>query len=1058
MSSANSIEIPQLNPTSTIPSEGLDAPSDSVNGKGNENVVSPSCQYCGRIFGTMRGLNQHTRCCKGKPLGQPENAMEPATSSIITSISSSQSGIDSPSESSRIVESIDETVNVSGIWGCHDYPCLYSLANEMYDNVVFWRKNLFKLPSGSAGKDYIRECTRLINLWNGNVLPMADVALKLLMVMPALLLQKPSRKSNAKQHTEYLRKRLELWNSGNFRDLITEGKTIQKQLDQQKPKSKTPEQVAKTFAKLMLEGKVNAALRLLDTQESVGVAPLTEEVVSKLKDLHPEAKPSSTETLMEGEVPWFDPVVFTDIDEESIAKAAMKTKGAAGPSGLDAEGWRRILISKNYGSAGKDLRKAIAKMTQMLCMREVELVNPNTTNIEAYVACRLIPLEKKPSGIRPIGIGEVLRRIIGKAVIAEIKPDLAQSAGCLQLCAGQQLGCEAAAHAMSEIFQEEETDAVLLIDASNAFNSLNRDAMLHNIRYLCPPLSMYVNNCYKVPSRLLVMGGVEISSADGTTQGDPSAMPSYAIGILPFLALIKPENEPEKMKHVAYADDLGGGSKLEKIRSWWQKTVDFGPAIGYYPKPEKSWLIVKPHQLTDAEKMFEGTGVNITTVGHKYLGGYVGSGEGTTEYKDSLVKEWLAQLDVLVSIAKIEPQAAYSAFVSGFKHKMTYFIRTIPNMALSLKPLDAKIDQELIPAITEGHHCSRVERLLLSLPVKMGGLGLPIFSESCELEFKNSKRATSQLTEKIMNQIHEYNLNRAKQKEIELVIEKERKERHEKVLKYVRNTMQKDELRANDLAQLKGASAWLNALPLKEEGYSLSKREFYDALQLRYRWGLNRLPTNCVCSKRFDVDHAMQCTNGGFIHKRHDKIRNTIAKLLDEVCHDVRIEPPLQPLSGEVLPPTANTDDEARLDVSARDFWFDGGLAFFDVRVFNPFAKTHLNTKLETVFNQNERQKKSHYNQRVITVEHGSFSPIVLSAYGGFGKETDRFITKLTNKLSEKKEIPNSVMANYIRTKLSFELVRSQVLCVRGSRKLWSSKIDVREAEVVDCAGVIRDR
>ena len=107
----------------------------------------------------------------------------------------------------------------------------------------------------------------------------------------------------------------------------------------------------------------------------------------------------------------------------------------------------------------------------------------------------------------------------------------------------------------------------------------------------------------------------------------------------------------------------------------------------------------------------------------------------------------------------------------------------------------------------------------------MGGLGLPIFSEICEHEYKNSKRATSQLTEKIMNQIHEYNLNRATQKEIELIIEKERKERHEKVLKYVRNSMQKEEVRANDIAQLKGASAWLNALPLKEEGYSLSKRE-----------------------------------------------------------------------------------------------------------------------------------------------------------------------------------------------------------------------------------------
>ena len=100
-------------------------------------------------------------------------------------------------------------------------------------------------------------------------------------------------------------------------------------------------------------------------------------------------------------------------------------------------------------------------------------------------------------------------------------------------------------------------------------------------------------------------------------------------------------------------------------------------------------------------------------------------------------------------------------------------------MALSLKPLDTKIDQEFIPAITEGHCCSHVERLLLSLPVKMGGLGLPIFTDICDLEYENSRRATSQLTKKIMNQIHEYKLNRAIQMKIESVIEGERKDRHE---------------------------------------------------------------------------------------------------------------------------------------------------------------------------------------------------------------------------------------------------------------------------------------
>ena len=73
-------------------------------------------------------------------------------------------------------------------------------------------------------------------------------------------------------------------------------------------------------------------------------------------------------------------------------------------------------------------------MTQLLCKTEITLEDSNETNLEAYIACRLIPMNKKPPGVRPIGIGRVLRRIIGKAVIQEIKPDLMESAGSIQLC------------------------------------------------------------------------------------------------------------------------------------------------------------------------------------------------------------------------------------------------------------------------------------------------------------------------------------------------------------------------------------------------------------------------------------------------------------------------------------------------------------------------------------------------------------------------------------------------------------------------------------------------
>lgn len=202
----------------------------------------------------------------------------------------------------------------------------------------------------------------------------------------------------------------------------------------------------------------------------------------------------------------------------------------------------------------------------------------------------------------------------------------------------------------------------------------------------------------------------------------------------------------------------------------------------------------------------------------------------------------------------------------------------------------------------------------------------------------------------------------------------------------------------------------------------------------------------------------MQCINGGFVHKRHDRVRDMFAKLLNEVAYDVRVEPPLEPLSGESLPSAASTDVEARLDVAARGFWQDGAMAYFDVRVFNPFAKTHLKNNLDVAFETNEKQKKTKYNQRVIEIEHGSFTPLVISAYGGVSRETERFMSRLITKIAEKKDVPMSTIANYVRTKLSFILVRSQVLCIRGSRKLWRHNMDIQEAEVVQCVGRIREQ
>ena len=186
-------------------------------------------------------------------------------------------------------------------------------------------------------------------------------------------------------------------------------------------------------------------------------------------------------------------------------------------------------------------------------------------------------------------------------------------------------------------------------------------------------------------------------------------------------------------------------------------------------------------------------------------------------------------------------------------------------------------------------------------------------------------------------------LTREMRKKIESEIRKARDEDHKSKLDNLRSNMTLMQKRANDLAQMKGASAWLTSLPLKDEGFVLNKREFFDAIAIRYRWNLKRTPTNCACNKPFDSDHAMQCSLGGYVIRRHNGVRDLFAKLLSVVAHEVQIEPQLQPFTGESLQRHANTDSEARLDVAARGFWQKHEMAFFDIRVFNPFAKSYLN-------------------------------------------------------------------------------------------------------------------
>ena len=142
--------------------------------------------------------------------------------------------------------------------------------------------------------------------------------------------------------------------------------------------------------------------------------------------------------------------------------------------------------------------------------------------------------------------------------------------------------------------------------------------------------------------------------------------------------------------------------------------------------------------------------------------------------------------------------------------------------------------------------------------------------------------------------------------------------------------------RALDLATEKGSSAWLTVLPLQDLGFNLNKREFRDAVKLRYDWPVEDIPSTCACGEAFTVDHSMICKLGGFITQRHNELRDLKAEFLSMVCSDVEIEPVFLDISDEHLNRGSDKVQDARLDVHARGFWERHRSAFFYLRVCHP--------------------------------------------------------------------------------------------------------------------------
>ena len=855
------------------------------------------------------------------------------------------------------------------------------------------------------------------------------------MVACGLLLQKPHKGSKASDHARVSDRRLRSWSEGDIDGLAREGRTIQRQqrLEQNLSRNtlKDDDHSSRTFAKLIFQGKIKSAVRFITENNGGGVLSLNDRtdedgqtVLDVLREKHPSSAAVDPEALIGNNTSPYEvhPVLFDQITGDAVRQAALRTEGSAGPSGVDAAGWRRMCTS--FHRESQDLCSAIAATARRL---STEHVDPSC--LRSFVACRLIPLDKKP-GVRPIGVCEVVRRIIGKALMKVIGKEVLQAAGPLQLCAGQNAGSEAAIHALRELFERPETEAIILVDASNAFNNLNRQVALRNIQYQCPAISTMLTNCYRSHASLFV-GGQELLSMEGTTQGDPLSMAMFALASIPLINAIQTKESTQ----VWLADDSNAAGSLLAVRQWWDKLTTHGPKYGYFPKAVKTAVLVKEEKMSEATTMFQNSGITITCDDRRCLGAALGGDGFQNQFVSAKISQWVSEVEKLAQIAKTQPQPAYAVFTHGLIGRWVYSTRVSAISSAQLQPLETAIRQRLLPALTGQPSPGDDLRKLLLLPARLGGIGVIDPTDLPEKQFHGSREMCSPLVKLITDQGGDVLAALSEQVGIKQKLEKKRAASLQAEALLTTSTPPPSLQRCATAAQEKGTSAWLTAVPLERHGFALHKGEFRDAIALRYGWPVLRVPEKCVCNAPFSADHAMICRKGGYPTLWHNEVRNLVASALNEVCTDVSLEPRLQPLSGEALPSSANKEDEARLDVKARGFWNnDGQDAFFDVRVFHPFAPTYQRSSLTSLYRQHQNQKRREYGFRVREVERGSFTPLVFTTNGGAAPEAATFLKRLASQISDKKNEPYSVVMNFLRCRLSFSLLRSSLLCLRGSR------------------------
>jgi hypothetical protein len=377
-----------------------------------------------------------------------------------------------------------------------------------------------------------------------------------------------------------VKKRLELWNEGRFESLwnafAMAGYKAKRRA--KRPRGRISEKgVAYRAARLIEAGEIGKAL------DQFGAKCFTisnDAIFTQLRNTHPDGVPITTSGQMT------EAVCFS---EDEVKDAVMKSKSSSspGPDGLSYKYMKQMSTFAGWNTA-------LTFYVNSLTLGKLEVP------LRDFIGCaRLVAIPKTPTKVRPIAVGNSIRRVWGRLTLKQNSEAIIKQLGLRQMGAGVSCGAEAMYHLFEDrVSRITDGEAVLKADFSNAFNNVSRHVLYDRIVKEYPFLNNYFMLCYEKPVTLYSIYG-KIQSRAGVQQGDPLGPILFCIVMEEFL-----RGTGRRLEDLAYLDDLYVSGKQKDLIAWVKEVVVVGPAYGLYIQESKcKWVSLgeRPPEIRELE-------------------------------------------------------------------------------------------------------------------------------------------------------------------------------------------------------------------------------------------------------------------------------------------------------------------------------------------------------------------------------------------------------------------------------------------------------------------------